>query len=48
MKQLNNQQKIGVLVIELKENIIIKVQDYNHIQGYLNHIQQRIKDLFGV
>ena len=32
---------------EAKENITIKEQDYNHIQVLQNHIQRRIKDLFG-
>ena len=48
IKVSRSQPKIGVLVIELKENITIKVQDYNPILDSLNHIQRRIKGQFGV
>ena len=47
MKQLKNQQKIGEQETEAKENITTKEQDYNHIQVLQNHIQRKIKDLFG-
>ena len=33
--------------IEPMENTTMKEQDYNHIQVLQNHIQKRIKDLFG-
>ena len=48
MKQLKNQlNKIGEQEIEPMENTTMKEQDYNHIQVLQNHIQKRIKDLFG-
>ena len=47
IKQLKNQQKIGEQEIEPMENTTMKEQDYNHIQVLQNHIQKRIKDLFG-